>query len=254
VAPNLKLYVTTSSSVRRSTPSSSWQIGQRIRPSDTRPADPQLVALVPLGVVTVTSTVPAPAGAVAVIDDGPLTVKLVALLAPNFTAVAPDRAAIATLVPPAAGPLVGNTAATVGAGPAVPPKTPPATIPPDTEYASPTRASVAEKDITPLTPFGEIAVNVQLVLLARPTVTSVEPTPVIVPDGQLTPVITDLVLPPVGEKTNLTGFELAERGEESGSTMINRLAGPSPYPGSMSYSSTENGSDDVPPQEVELPS
>ena len=209
----------------------------------------------PLGEVTVTWTVPVPAGEVAVIEDGPLIVK-VALLEPNFTAVTSDRfvPVMATLVPPAAGPLVGNTAATVGAGPAVPPKTPPATIPPDTEYASPTRASVAENDITPLTPFGEIAVNVQLVLLARATVTSVEPTPVIVPDGQLTPVITDLVLPPVGEKTNLTGFELAERGDESGSTIINRLAGPSPYPGNISYSSTEKGSDDVPPQAVELPS
>jgi hypothetical protein len=183
---------------------------------------------VPLGVVTVTSTVPVPAGAVAVIDDGPLTVKLVALLAPNFTAVAPDRfvPVIATLVPPAAGPLVGNTAATVGAGPAVPPKTPPATTPPDTEYASPIRASVAEKDITPLTPFGEMAVNVQLVLLAKATVTTVEPTPVIEPDGQLTPVIADLVPPPVGEKTNLTGFELPERGEESGRNMKKRPVAP----------------------------
>ena len=65
-----------------------------------------------------TSTVPAePAGDVAVIDVALFTVKEVALVLPNFTAVAPVKLVpvIATLVPPAVGPLVGLTPVTVGA-------------------------------------------------------------------------------------------------------------------------------------------
>src|ERR1700737_4266403 len=50
-----------------------------------------LVALVPLGVVTVTSTVPEPAGAVAVICVLLSTLKLDADARPNATAVAPVR-------------------------------------------------------------------------------------------------------------------------------------------------------------------
>jgi len=69
-------------------------------------------------VVTVMSTVPAdPAGAVAVIWVAEFTVKLVALLAPNLTAVAPSKLVpvITTLLPPAVEPLVGETEVTVGA-------------------------------------------------------------------------------------------------------------------------------------------
>ena len=76
-----------------------------------------LVALVPPAVVTVTSTVPAlPAGAVAVICVALFTVNDVAFVAPNFTAVAPERfvPAIVTLVPPASGPEVGEIPVTVG--------------------------------------------------------------------------------------------------------------------------------------------
>jgi len=47
--------------------------------------------LVPLGVVTVTFTVPEPAGVTAVIDVAELTVKLAASAAPNVTAVAPVK-------------------------------------------------------------------------------------------------------------------------------------------------------------------
>ena len=77
------------------------------------------MALVPPGVVTVTSTAPAlPAGDVAVIDVALLTVNEVAAVAPNFTAVAPVKLVpvMVTLVPPAVGPLVGLTPVTVGAG------------------------------------------------------------------------------------------------------------------------------------------
>src|ERR1700730_3118290 len=75
-----------------------------------------LVALVPPAVVTVTSTVPVPAGEVAVIEVALLTVNAVALLAPKFTAVAPVKLVpvMATLVPPAVGPLVGEIEVTLG--------------------------------------------------------------------------------------------------------------------------------------------
>jgi hypothetical protein len=75
------------------------------------------VADVPPAVVTVTSTVPVPAGDVAVIEVAELTVKLVALVAPNLTAVAPVNTVpvMVTEVPPAAGPEVGEIDVTVGA-------------------------------------------------------------------------------------------------------------------------------------------
>ena len=74
----------------------------------------------PPGVVTVMSTVvPAePAGDIAVIEISLLTVKLVAAVAPNLTAVEPVKPVpvIATEVPPAARPVVGEMLVTVGAG------------------------------------------------------------------------------------------------------------------------------------------
>jgi hypothetical protein len=61
--------------------------------------------------------VPVPAGDVAVIEVAELTVKPVALVAPNLTAVAPVNAVpvIVTDVPPVAGPDVGEIDVTVGA-------------------------------------------------------------------------------------------------------------------------------------------
>ena len=75
-----------------------------------------LVALVPAPVVTVMSTVPLPAGEVAVIEVELLTVNDVALVLPNLTAVAPLRLEpeIVTLVLPASGPSFGTTPLTVG--------------------------------------------------------------------------------------------------------------------------------------------
>jgi hypothetical protein len=63
------------------------------------------------------STVPAPAGEVAVIDVAEFTVKLVALVVPNFTAVAPVSLVpvIVTTAPPGAGPDVGEIEVTPGA-------------------------------------------------------------------------------------------------------------------------------------------
>lgn len=71
---------------------------------------------VPDGLVTVTSTVPVPAGATAVIRSLELMTKLVALTAPKRTAVAVLKLppAMVTVVPPAAGPDVGEIEATTG--------------------------------------------------------------------------------------------------------------------------------------------
>ena len=77
-----------------------------------------VVTLVPPGVVTVTSTVPVPAGAVAEMVVALVTVNADAATLPNFTADAPVRfvPVIDTAVPPPAGPEAGLTAVTVGAG------------------------------------------------------------------------------------------------------------------------------------------
>jgi hypothetical protein len=74
------------------------------------------VAVVPPAVVTCTSTVPEPAGDVAVIEVGLSTVKLAAAVEPKLTAVAPARSVpvIVTNVPPAVGPALGETAPTAG--------------------------------------------------------------------------------------------------------------------------------------------
>jgi hypothetical protein len=77
------------------------------------------IALVPLGVVTLTSTVPLVAGGeTAVIELAELTVKPAAALAPNDTAVASVKLvpAIVTLVAPLAGPDLGARLLTVGVG------------------------------------------------------------------------------------------------------------------------------------------
>ena len=74
--------------------------------------------LVPPGVVTVTSTVPAArAGDTAVTSVALTTVKLVAAVVRKATEVAPVRLVpvIVTWVPPATGPAVGEMAVTVGA-------------------------------------------------------------------------------------------------------------------------------------------
>jgi hypothetical protein len=74
---------------------------------------------VPLGVVTVTSTVPAAwGGAVAVIDVAELTVNERAAVLPKLTAVAPVKfvPVIVTEVPPAVLPVVGLSPVTAGTG------------------------------------------------------------------------------------------------------------------------------------------
>jgi hypothetical protein len=76
-----------------------------------------LVALVPPGVVTVTSTAPDPGGDVAVTD--PFDTELgVTQLTPKQTEVAPVNPlpVIVTTVPPAAEPEFGETPVTTGTG------------------------------------------------------------------------------------------------------------------------------------------
>ena len=68
--------------------------------------------------VTVTSTVPLPAGELAVIEVAELTVTEPAAVPPKLT-VSPEAKpvpVIVTLVPPATGPLVGAMWVTVGSG------------------------------------------------------------------------------------------------------------------------------------------
>lgn len=77
---------------------------------------------VPLGVTTVMSKVPTDcAGEMAVMLVSETTVKLVAATAPKLTALAPVKLlpVIVTVVPPAALPLDGLIAVTLGAGAAV---------------------------------------------------------------------------------------------------------------------------------------
>ena len=75
------------------------------------------MALVPPGVVTVNSTVPAPAGAVAEICVVLTTVKAEAALEPKLMPVAPVKSVPVkvTTVLPVAGPVAGDRDATVGA-------------------------------------------------------------------------------------------------------------------------------------------
>lgn len=77
---------------------------------------PEPVGVVPTGVVTVMSTVPADsAGAVALIWVA-LTITNVAFVAPNLTAVALRKfvPVIVTVVPPPSGPADGLIVLTVG--------------------------------------------------------------------------------------------------------------------------------------------
>jgi hypothetical protein len=77
---------------------------------------PALMALVTPATVTRTSTVPEPAGLVAVTEVVLLTMTPVAAVVPNVTAVAPPRLVpvIVTEVPPPPGPELGATELTVG--------------------------------------------------------------------------------------------------------------------------------------------
>src|SRR5262249_13356086 len=74
------------------------------------------VALVPLGVVTVPSTVPVPDGATAVAGVADVTENEVAFLVPKRTRVAPVNPAplITTVVPPAFTPELGLMLETTG--------------------------------------------------------------------------------------------------------------------------------------------
>ena len=78
----------------------------------------ELSALVPPGVVTVTSTVLEPAGLSTSISPAVSLVGAGAFVEPNLTSLAPLRFVplIVTLVPPVVGAEDGSTSLTVGAG------------------------------------------------------------------------------------------------------------------------------------------
>ena len=80
------------------------------------PAD-DVALLVPPAAVTVTWTVPVPAGAVTVTSVAEMTLRLVAGLEPKWTPATPMKLLpwMVTLVPPLAGPLAGDTDVRVGA-------------------------------------------------------------------------------------------------------------------------------------------
>ena len=75
-----------------------------------------LVTEVPWALVTVTSTTPVPAGAVAVMEVAELTLKAVAGVEPKWTAEAEVSCwpVMVTTVPPEGGPVDGLTPVTMG--------------------------------------------------------------------------------------------------------------------------------------------
>ena len=77
---------------------------------------PATIALVPLGVVTLTSTVPVPAGEMAVRLVAELNVALAGIV-PNVTvdALVNPVPVMVTAVPPVEGPVAGEMLETVGA-------------------------------------------------------------------------------------------------------------------------------------------
>ena len=148
------------------------------------------VADVPPVVVPVTSTVPRPAGEVAVIEVAEFTVKLVALVAPNLTAVAPVKLVPVTVteVPPAVGPAVGDIALTVG-------------TPMKVNWSAADVADVPPAVVTVIStvpvPAGEVAVMEVAELTVKPAA-FVAPNFTAVAPVKLVPVIVTLVPPATG--------------------------------------------------------
>ena len=148
---------------------------------------------VPPTVVTLTVTAPVPAGETAVIDVAELTVKLAAAVPPNVTAVAPVNPVpvIVTLVPPVAGPEVGERPVMVGAGTKV-------KVPDE----MPVPSSVVTLTVTAPVPAGETAVidvaelTVKLAAAVAPNVTAVAPVNPV-------PVIVTLVPPVAGPEVGV---------------------------------------------------
>src|SRR5579872_2889025 len=140
--------------------------------------------------VTVTVTAPAlPAGVVAVMDVLFTTTTLVAAADPNVT-VAPDAKfvpVIVTPVPPAAGPLLGDTPVTVGCP----------------TYVNPfVRLPLCPLTVTvtvtaPALPAGVVAVIVVL-FTTTTLVAAAEPNVTVAPDTKFVPVIVAAVPPVVG--------------------------------------------------------
>ncbi len=124
----------------------------------------------PVTLVTVTFTMPVPAGEVAVIEVAPLMVTLVAAVEPNLTVDAAVKfvPVMVTDVPPAAGPEVGLIEVTVGTGVVVKVKMS------AEEVAEVPVALVTVTFTVPTAPAGETAV-IEVSLLMVKLVAAVEP-------------------------------------------------------------------------------
>ena len=151
---------------------------------------PEPVELVPPGVLTVTSTVPEPAGEVAVTCVADSALTPLALVEPNLTSLAPVRfvPVIVTVVPPAAGPLVGSTFVTVGAGMYV--------------YSSAAEVALVPPGVLTVTctvpePAGEVAV-IFVADSASSEVALVEPNSTSLAPVRFVPVIVTVVPPAAG--------------------------------------------------------
>src|SRR5215472_4471958 len=155
------------------------------------------MALVPPGVVTVTSITPAAcAGAVAVMVVALTTLRPVAAVVPNLTAVAPVKfvPVIVTSVPPANGPDVGLRPVTVGLAAYVNWSA--------AEVALVPPGVVTVTSTTPAVPAGEFAVTVVALTTVRP-VAAVVPNLTAVAPGKFVPVIVTSVPPANGPDVGL---------------------------------------------------
>ncbi len=162
-----------------------------------------VVAEVPPAAITVTSTVPVPAGLVATICVA-VSLVIVAVALPNFTAVAPDRfvPAIVTDVPPAAGPELGLIPVTAGAG---------------ATYVNWSTDEVAEVPLAVTTVTSTVPVPTGLVAttcvaVALTIVASLLPKSTTVAPDRLVPLIVTCVPPEVGPDVGLIPVTLGAGG------------------------------------------
>jgi uncharacterized membrane protein YfcA len=184
-----------------------------------------LVALVPLGVVTVTSTVLEPVGAVAVIVVGLFTVNAAELPGPKSTAVAPVKSVPLTSTVVPAGPVTGLTDVTVGAGggPAMYVNwsfVPVALVPP---------AVVTVTSTVPAEPPGEVAVMDESPLTVKPA--EVAPKCSALAAVKPVPLTATVVPPAVGPEVGLTAVTVgAGGGVPPTVTVTEEDSGPCPDP------------------------
>ena len=165
------------------------------------------MALVPSGVVTVTSTVPTVwKGDVAVIEESEVTVNG-AVVAPKSTAVAPVKPVplMVTVVPPVAGPEVGLTPSTVGGVNVYRSAAPVALVPPGAVTVTST-APTGSAGVVAVIDVSDVTTNGAEVAPKSTIVDPVKPVPVIVT------AVPPVAGPDVGRKEVTMGAETALAG------------------------------------------